>query len=57
MAEPGHRVAVKKKRQAPADDSAPPRKKVPGEVPASWKLTQQQQAFIDSFAQDDDKED
>jgi hypothetical protein len=54
MAEPGHRVAVKKKRQA--DDSTPPRKKAPAEIPSYWKLTPEQQAFIESFDDDDKKE-
>lgn len=36
-------------------DKLQAKKKVTTSVPASWKLTQQQQAFIDAFAEQPEK--
>ncbi|WP_330981893.1 MULTISPECIES: hypothetical protein [Enterobacterales] len=49
----GQGVSVKPVCQS--NDKPQTRKKGPVTVPVSWKLTSQQQAFIDSFADDEDK--
>jgi hypothetical protein len=49
----GQRVSVKPTCQS--NDKPQTHKKGAVTVPASWKLTTQQQSFIDSFAVDDNK--
>lgn len=39
----------------PNDKAKAQKKGAASQVPASWKLTAQQQAFIDSFTDDDKK--
>lgn len=53
MAVSGQNVSVKPTCQS--SDKPPVRKKGKTAVPESWKLTAQQQAFIDSFDDDDAK--
>ncbi|MCU6666684.1 hypothetical protein [Silvania hatchlandensis] len=54
MAVQGRTEAVKTKGQK-TDTPRKDRKDAADKVPASWKLTPQQQAFIDAFAEDEPK--
>lgn len=49
------RIEPAKKRCQPGDNSPKARKEPVTSVPASWKLSATQQAFIDSFAEDEPK--
>lgn len=49
------RIEPVKKMCQPGDSSAKARKEPETNVPASWKLSAQQQAFIDIFAEDEPK--